>query len=882
MLATASALFAGLMGCVSPAFASYAVAPHDGLSPGIPVPAWAAGKSIHFYPVTPAGAWRSDEAVGAAASPVASPLDSPLAVPDLEGQPYALDAGQADPAVKASASALTYEGGPVQHQPHVVAIFWGTDWETGHGSELKHKLEVMYEGLAGSGWQQILTQYHGATGPISASPVIEIYDDQRVAAPTNVGFSAIVEEAEAVMVADGTGSDPDITYVVLPAPGTEYAQNFDTGFCGWHSSMGGERALAFIPYEGQPPFEKGCAIGGADVQTSKAASHEYAESVTDPEIGKGWTGGKEGDRDSEEVADLCEFNGPRQMADGAWVAELWDDARNGCEAEDDDPGLVEIGPYISSAHAYEITHASATLEASLAPCGREAHYYFEYGRTSAYGTRTPVGVTPAGTWEYVPYRASIEGLQPGTYYSWRLVVETSNGVATTGERTLFTKPYVALYSEDAEDVGTTEAKLYGVVNPEGEEATYHFEYGTTDAYGSSTAEASAGSGAGEVEVNTPISDLEPNTVYHFRIVAKDSHGTFYGSDEEFVTGGKPAAETAPTTELGATSATLHGTVGLADGPIRHYFEYGTTEAYGSSTPEQQEGTIASPLQVSEDLTDLAPGTLYHYRIVTTNSYGTAYGSDQVFTTDAEPSAETEQATHIGTSSATLTGTIDPNGADAKYYFEYHAGTESSSSTAAEVAGSGTYALEASANVTDLAPGTTYHYRLVASNAFSVVDGEEKTFTTASIVRPEPEVETPPPGGLPTPLQLTPIPLAPTGQTGTPSPVPVAIAFSDLSLPKAQHGDALSVALTIATAGSSVEIVAVCSAHSGGHRRTPVVLGRVRHAAVATGRLKLKVALDAKGMRELRRHRRLTVMVTILVRLPAGTQQTVVHRVTLEL
>ncbi len=888
-LAMATALLAGLLAYGSPvALASYPGPSREGLPPGVPIPAWAAGKSIHFYPATPSTLGVGEAAIssllapstiagpGAGAAVVGRrPAESPVAPPHSTS-------ALAAPTVKSSASRLEYGGGPVQVQPRLVAIFWGTNWEREPGAELKPQLEKMLDGLAGSSWQKILTQYGEATSPsrVSEAPTIEVYDDRRVSAPVGVEFAKIEGEAEEVMAGEGAQASADATYMVLPAPETDYAQYFDTGFCGWHASMAAGRALAFVPYEGQPPFESHCGVSlaGADIPTSIAISHEYAESVTDPEPETGWAEQK----NRQEIADLC--NEPWRMKDGAWVTELWDDARGGCAGEDSSPEAVEFGPimYPSEAEkASEISHTGATLEGSIAPCGREVHYYFEYGTTSALGTRSQVGVTPAGRWEYVPYRASIEGLQPGTTYYWRLVAEAGNGVVKGPEHVLHTTPYLELYVEWAEDHGTTETELYGGVNPNGEEATYYFEYGTTEAYGSRTTEASAGAGTKEVEISALIVGLSPTTTYHFRLVAKDGHGTFYSEDHEFVTGGAPPVETGEATEVGAFGATLSGAVGPDRGETQYYFEYGTTEAYGSSSPEGSE-VFRDALAVSEALTGLAPGTLYHYRIVAINSFGASYGPDRVFTTEIAPSAQTEGATRVTANSATLSGSVDPNGVTATYRFEYHTGSEGSSSTPVQAAGSGTEDLKESADIAGLAPDTTYRYRLVASNELTTVDGEEETFTTANTPPPGPEVKTNPKGG-PVPVEpalTSPAPTSPAGEL--PAPLDPAPSFSDLSLPKLQRGGVLSVGLTLGQPGSSVAIVVVLdrSIH-GKHRRTPVVLARARRSGVAAGRLRLSVALDAEGMRELRRHRRLAVTVKILIRPSTGSPRTVSEGVTLE-
>jgi len=92
-------------------------------------------------------------------------------------------------------------------------------------------------------------------------------------------------------------------------------------------------------------------------------------------------------------------------------------------------------------------------------------------------------------------------------------------------------------TEAATGVGTEAATLNGAVNPQGLSTTYHFEYGTTGSYGSSTPESgSIGAGTSNVTVNAAISGLSPGTTYHFRVVATNLEGTSYGQDKTFKTG----------------------------------------------------------------------------------------------------------------------------------------------------------------------------------------------------------------------------------------------------------------------------------------------------------------------------------------------------------
>jgi hypothetical protein len=111
----------------------------------------------------------------------------------------------------------------------------------------------------------------------------------------------------------------------------------------------------------------------------------------------------------------------------------------------------------------------------------------------------------------------------------------------------------------ATEVIARSAILSAYVNPKGRSTTYFFEYGSTTAYGSSSAPASAGSSNSSQLVSTAIGALEPETPYHYRVVATNSKGTTRGSDRTFTTladGEVPAApggQPSPTDPTGPPS-----------------------------------------------------------------------------------------------------------------------------------------------------------------------------------------------------------------------------------------------------------------------------------------------------------------------------------------
>lgn len=74
------------------------------------------------------------------------------------------------------------------------------------------------------------------------------------------------------------------------------------------------------------------------------------------------------------------------------------------------------------------------------------------------------------------------------------------------------------------NIAAGSAEVAAKINPEGLDAHYRFEYGTSTAYGSSVPvpDQDIGSGSSPVEVSQTISGLQPNTTYHFRVVATDA------------------------------------------------------------------------------------------------------------------------------------------------------------------------------------------------------------------------------------------------------------------------------------------------------------------------------------------------------------------------
>ncbi len=99
---------------------------------------------------------------------------------------------------------------------------------------------------------------------------------------------------------------------------------------------------------------------------------------------------------------------------------------------------------------------------------------------------------------------------------------------------------------------------------------------------------------------------------------------------------RPTVTTNAATALSTTGATLNGTVTSNGSTTTVSFNYGLTNAYGTTVTATQSplASAATNAAVSVSLTGLTCGTTYHFQVTATNSSGTTNGADATFTTSA--------------------------------------------------------------------------------------------------------------------------------------------------------------------------------------------------------------------------------------------------------
>ena len=209
---------------------------------------------------------------------------------------------------------------------------------------------------------------------------------------------------------------------------------------------------------------------------------------------------------------------------------------------------------------------------------------------------------------------------------------------------------------------------------------------------------------------------------------------FAGTCYSVSSGSAPTVTTGAASSITSVSATLNGTANPNGLPTMAHFEWGTTASYGNSTSAQSLGSGTSSASVNAAISGLSPNTTYHFRLVASNSAGTTQGSDRTFTTTSNPTPPTVTtlvASAVGTTTATLNGSVNPHGLTTTDHFEWGLTTSYGNTTPNQSAGSGTGTVSMNAGISGLAPGTTYHFRAIGSNSAGTAYGADLTFTTGS-------------------------------------------------------------------------------------------------------------------------------------------------------
>jgi hypothetical protein len=353
-------------------------------------------------------------------------------------------------------------------------------------------------------------------------------------------------------------------------------------------------------------------------------------------------------------------------------------------------------PVITLVTATGITGNGATIAWTT---NEASNSQVEYGTTTSYGSSTTLNSSMV-----TAHSQALSGLASQTTYHFRVKSTDATGnSATSSDYTFITLDVTAptITAVTATGISGNSATIAWTTNEAGNSQV---EYGTTTSYGSSTTINSSM----VTSHSQALSGLAGSTTYHFRVKSADASGNLTtSSDYTYTTPANEAPTITAVTASGITGngATIAWTTNVAS---NSQVEYGTTTSYGSSSSLNSSMVTSH----SQTLSGLASKTTYHFRVKSADASGNlATSSDFTFTTldITSPNITAVTASGITRNGATIAWSTDEA---SNSQVEYGTTTSYGSSSSLNSSMVMTHSMSLSA----LSAGTTYHYRVISSDA----------------------------------------------------------------------------------------------------------------------------------------------------------------------
>jgi hypothetical protein len=287
------------------------------------------------------------------------------------------------------------------------------------------------------------------------------------------------------------------------------------------------------------------------------------------------------------------------------------------------PGIG--GPGTNGSYTQNVAGSTAQLQGGVYPNGSDTTYWWEYGTTTSYGQSTAAVDIGSGD-AAVSVGDSLQGLQDGTTYHYRLVAQNSFGTEYGYDFTLRTAS--GAISGPANGTNTGPDMPDGGTTGIGTGTTGSGSTGSGSTGSGSTGSGSTGSGSTgsttppdtTTTAPPPTTTMPPATT----TTPPASSSTSSANDSAPTTNGsapaKPSTSGPRVAAASSGAATITATVSTGGAGARYSVQYGTTPALGHSVAGALGGSSTG---LSATLRNLRAGATYFARVVVTNPAGSA-------------------------------------------------------------------------------------------------------------------------------------------------------------------------------------------------------------------------------------------------------------------
>jgi hypothetical protein len=296
---------------------------------------------------------------------------------------------------------LLYHGGPIQPNPHVFVLFWGSWWSSGcstsqgNGSADETYLYDFYHGLGTTSDLQspVDSQYYGPAGvypqfPVSPAPEFVTWNADCNDPPVSATDAQLAAEADSyasTLAGEGYTIDNNTEIVVVSPSGTNPGGGFGSTYCAYHNwtSYSSTQLLSWTNLPYQPDQGSNCGANtviGPEDGWSIVGGHENNESVTDPFINNqsAWY-----DASGNEIGDKCAWTNlyAEGMSTGTFAMQPeWDNNTESCQAQatfaNGEVNVIAHGVYCMSDST--TSGAQAKLRNPCVASGNGAGHWVKY------------------------------------------------------------------------------------------------------------------------------------------------------------------------------------------------------------------------------------------------------------------------------------------------------------------------------------------------------------------------------------------------------------------------------------------------------------------------------------------------------------------------